>query len=487
MLIVLLVASLPVFYLFTYNTGYGYDQLEYLIIGKSLAAGESFYSIIPSKGIGIYAIVAGALIAGLDLGHASLSLLITLVYLLMLSTTFIVVRSFFNTIVALVSAFLLALCSVFMELNFLQPTGIVYLFGIIAYYFAIRATDHDGFLNTFIAGIMLGIGFHFKSIALFYMMGMVLFFALWAIRSRQIAQAVQKWIPGLAAGFILSIGVVLLYFTITNRFHEFWLWTFYFPVFKYPGNTMYLSKMFTKLLWFHLMLLATFLISFQPAIRTRIYSDKKNILIILLGFTSYLALLKTQASHYCFPGAGFFSIFITVVLFSMKEMDVHRVSLSTLKKVFVIAFVGCISISSILYRPEAFKRFITIKDYRQDKVYADIIHGLSSGGSYALFFNNAMYLYWISKLHPAVPYADIYVQVTWWLKQHPEILLNALDDPMLSIVEFNLESVGVSDQFYDPKANYELLKKFAALLDEKFVRVPTSLAGYTFWQRKVIR
>jgi len=46
------------FYVFTYNSGYGYDALEYLVIGRSIAHGRPFYSLIPSKSPGIYYLIS---------------------------------------------------------------------------------------------------------------------------------------------------------------------------------------------------------------------------------------------------------------------------------------------------------------------------------------------------------------------------------------------------------------------------------------------
>ena len=62
--------------MFAFNSGYGYDALEYLVIGRSLVDGYHLYDFIPSKSFGLYGLVAGLLKTGLPLGHFSLSVVV---------------------------------------------------------------------------------------------------------------------------------------------------------------------------------------------------------------------------------------------------------------------------------------------------------------------------------------------------------------------------------------------------------------------------
>ena len=45
---------ISLFYLFTYNSGYGYDGLEYLVIARAISRGAQLYSFMPSKSPGVY-------------------------------------------------------------------------------------------------------------------------------------------------------------------------------------------------------------------------------------------------------------------------------------------------------------------------------------------------------------------------------------------------------------------------------------------------
>ena len=90
-LLLLVVTSAPLFWLLAYNSGYGYDQLEYLVIGRALAEGIPFYTYVPSKSFGIFAVVAALYRAGVRFGHVSLSVVITVVYVTIVVATYLVV------------------------------------------------------------------------------------------------------------------------------------------------------------------------------------------------------------------------------------------------------------------------------------------------------------------------------------------------------------------------------------------------------------
>src|SRR6267378_667276 len=77
-----LLFAVALFFVFTYNSGYGYDALEYLVIGRALAHGQRFYSLIPSKSPGIYYLVAAILTFKVPANHYTVSALITLLFAL---------------------------------------------------------------------------------------------------------------------------------------------------------------------------------------------------------------------------------------------------------------------------------------------------------------------------------------------------------------------------------------------------------------------
>ncbi|WP_332369467.1 hypothetical protein [Spirosoma telluris] len=52
--LVFLAVFCPIFFLFAYNSGYGYDAYEYLIIARTLNEGYNLYDFIPSKSYLLY-------------------------------------------------------------------------------------------------------------------------------------------------------------------------------------------------------------------------------------------------------------------------------------------------------------------------------------------------------------------------------------------------------------------------------------------------
>ena len=121
----LVVPAVLAFGLFAYNSGYGYDQLEYLVIGRAWARGIPFYTYIPSKSFGIFALVAVLSRLGVGFGHASLALVIAGVFASVIGGTYLVVKATSDDRAAVVGLALVAASAAFMEMNFLQPEAFV--------------------------------------------------------------------------------------------------------------------------------------------------------------------------------------------------------------------------------------------------------------------------------------------------------------------------------------------------------------------------
>src|SRR6266540_3690889 len=310
--------STGLFYLFTYNSGYGYDALEYLIIGRALSQGQPLYSLIPSKSPGIYYLTAAFLSAGLPSNHYTVSAIITLSFVATLVGTWLAVRRTLNKEIAVVSTLLVGACAVFMEMNFLEPEGTVYLSGLAAFVLVLQSTKSDKRLPLFTAGLCLALGFEFKSVAAFYLLGIFCFMLFRRLHHVVTVRGLLESGTVLAAGFFLGSAIPILFFAVTGRLGEFWTWTVTFPLFHYPANTFWLKKLVTKLLWFHLLLMVSFICAVLiPRSQKFIWKNSAAPLAFFMGLASYLALLKTQSSHYCFPGAGFFAIFCAAVLVTL--------------------------------------------------------------------------------------------------------------------------------------------------------------------------
>jgi len=480
-------STVALFYVFTYNSGYGYDALEYLVIGRALAHGHHFYSLIPSKSPGIYYLVAAFLSGGLPANHYAVSALITMFFAATLLGTWLVVRRCLGFGSAIVSTLLVAACASFMELNFLEPEGAVYLSGLAAFVLVLRPVRTAKLLPLFAAGFSLAVGFQFKSVAAFYLVGICCFLLFKQLRNQHLD---FKDLLGrgcvLAVGFFSGLLIPLLFFAATGRLSEFWTWTVAFPLFHYPSNTFWLSKLFTKLLWFHLLVVVAFFCSVLVVrVRRIIWNDDAAILAFFMALVSYLALFKTQSSHYCFPGAAFFSIFISAVLLTSWKAKAS-VGLPRGVALAVPAVLLVLALSAFLYEPKVFSRFMEWRSFQEEELIGSQVRQLA-GGSKGLFVRNGSFLHWVSGVEPASHFLNFDVQTTYLVERNPNSLLNALSDQSTAIVEFNPEGPGFEDErFGDLAKRSGLMAEFTRVLQKEFRPADVSTAPFHFWVRKTV-
>lgn len=411
------------FLLFSYNSGYGYDALEYLTIGNSLTQGLQWYDIIPSKSFLIYAVAA---VWGLAFGisHFSVSVLITIIALAIVLSTYYIARQLYGRQSALIASILTAICCFFMEMNFLETEGFVAICGLWAFYFLNRQ-------KFWVAGLWLGLSISFKVIGLFYAVGVG---GWWFI---QLFVGVR---PGtfftkagwLLLGFFLPILASLGYFALVSRLEEHVHWTYVYPFGGYPAHTIFLKRFLLKLSWFILIsagVLIAGLVQYKKLLQPR----SPLLLAFLMLLISLFPLLKTQASHYAIPSA----VFISIGLAALLKDSIQRTAVITSKKlIFPSLLIIILAVAGIyLYRPDAMKRMIEVKDYSHEKSFANWLNTLVPANKKGLFLNrNSMYLYLISGSTPAVPFVNTEMQTTDYLSKNPEALSNALDNPTLRVV-----------------------------------------------------
>ena len=165
-----LLLSTPLFFLLAFNSGYGFDQLEYLVLGRALAEGIPLYTYAPSKSFGIYVVVAMLYRLGVTFGHTSLALVIAALYAAIVLATFGVLRAALPAAergAAVAAAIMAGVCAAFMELNYLQPTAFVFLSGMLSYSLTLKGLETSSPWCFLLAGAALGIGVHFKVVAVF--------------------------------------------------------------------------------------------------------------------------------------------------------------------------------------------------------------------------------------------------------------------------------------------------------------------------------
>jgi len=474
-----------VFYLFTFNSGYGYDALEYLVIGRSLLDGYPFYTFVPSKSLGLYYFVASFLLLGNVSNHYSISLLITLIFSSTLLFTFFIVRRKFNDRVALISSLLVGICGVFMDLNFLEPEGLVYIFGLLGFYCISNAVKRQRNRGLFIGGLWIGAGCSFKAVAGFYWLASAIFIFFWEyfIAHNKISDIIKKELIifcGLSITIIMPIG----YFALSGGLWEHLEWTYFFPLFKYPSHLHWFYKLYTKLLWFFILVPTVFIYSLRANLRKKIYSSPNNIFIMVLGFIFLIPLFKTQAPHYVYPGAAFLSIFSAVVIDEETKRRGARFSIRIPAFALLLIFFVC-AISIYLYYPSAIKRLHSFSDYSYETYLKASIQKYVPSGKKVLYFRCDPFLYWISERYPNFPLVYLSVQGAYVLEKNPELLLRALGDPNLCLVEFNPELIDFIDSdFLKKKQNTLLLETFSKILNKRFVISDINFKPYVFWIRR---
>lgn len=463
------------FLLFSYNSGYGYDALEYLTIGKSLAEGLQWYDIIPSKSFLIYAIAA---VWGLAFGisHFSVSVLITIIASAIVLSTYYIARQLYGRQSALVASALTAVCCYFMEMNFLETEGFVAICGLWAFYFLNRQ-------KFWIAGLWLGLSISFKVVGLFYAVGVG---GWWFIQLFIAVRPVTFFTKTgwLLLGFFIPILVSLGYFALVGRLEEHIHWTYVYPFGGYPSHTIFLTRFLLKLSWFILIsagVLLTGFIQYKKLIQPK----SPLLLAFLMLLVSLFPLFKTQASHYALPSAVFIAIALAALLKDSLRTNATLIS----KKVFLLLFSAfLLAVGGIyLYRPDAMRRMIEVKDYSHEKSFASWLNALVPVDKKGLFLNrNSMYLYLISGKTPAVPFVNTEMQTTDYLSKNPETLNKALDNPTLRVVIIDnphlifLDSISITKPAFKKS-----ITGFEQKLTNEFVTLNCDgLHDLTIWIRK---
>lgn len=483
-LLLLAVASVA-FFIFSFNSGYGYDALEYLVIGRSLLDGYRLYDFIPSKSWGLYALMAFFLRITGGASHGGVAILTTAVFAAAVGSVYATSRRTLGTATAMLAAGVVAASAFFMEMNFLEPEGLVFLTGLGG--LVLLARPDPGPRKIAAAGFVLGCGMAFKTVAGFYLVGAAVFLFLWGMfRDRQPIARLAGREACLLAGFLLAVLLPALFFAASGRLGSHIEWTYTFPLLHRPASTVWLSKLFTKLLWFVLVILAASALMFRRRIRNRILPNRRLVLSLLMGLCALGALLKQQASHYVFPGAAMLSIPIAAIFAAAAPPDTGPIRKHTLATGLALLVMSALLLASIfLYNPRSLRRFLSVKDYSDEKALADSLQSMVPPENTALFFRKNTLLYWLSHRYPNVPFVKTDVQETYFLAKQPDVLLAALEDPSLILVEYNPRSPGIQDtDFLKSPENRALMSAFLETLESNFERGDNDLDPYVFWQRK---
>ncbi len=491
---VLVVAALlevTVFFVYSYNSGYGFDALEYLVIGRSLLDGYSLYSFIPSKSWGLYVFVATALKLGVPSTHIGVSALVTSLFATMVICTWYVTFRLFGTGVAVLNTALVSLCAAFMELNFLEPEPLVYLCGLAAYNL-LAETDTDvvepSSSKVFWAGFLGAIGCAFKAVAAFYVLAVVVYVVLPRNKLRfDVLSAIRRaCLVGL--GFACGLAPQFLYFYATGRGSQFLTWTFIFPLLHYPHSTQMLAKLYTKLLWFFVLTAICVALSIRKSIRRRIRAERNIQLAVVMGAISLWTLFRNQAAHYVFPGAAFLCLFISWVIWtSATEHPTFKLKHAVAAVAVLIALVASAvylySTVAALYSPHVLRRFVSWRTFAEELPLQTKLQSLVKPNQKFIAVTGGAQMYWLSRRYPPLPVINTEVQTSWWLRSTPQAYADAVRNRTVALVEFNPDNVSLDDPdaYVDGPWRLALDELHTALLNSFCTIGPPDDQGHLFW------
>ncbi len=470
------------FFVFVYNSGYGYDAIEYIVIGNSLLDGFSVFEFSPSKSPGIYYVVAGFLKWLPDSGHLEISALITIILLIILAATYGIVRASHGPDAAFASAALLALSACFMEMNFLETEGFVFLFALPALPFLRDGLRKDSLIRFALAGFCIGAAAFFKSVALFYLPGATVFVLGWGLLrmraslSKMIRSCIAMW-----GGTLAALLLPAIFYLARGEFGPYLHWTYVFPVLHYEPDTLYLSKLAIKLSWFWTLLVLSLLLSLHPRVRAAFVMSLYPTASLAMGLTALFPPLKNQASHYVFPAAGFLCIFMALTWSAFAEAHPNsRRVLPAALAAFAILALG----SVYFYRPTVLRRLFRLRDYREETALAERLQMLVRPDERMLCMSHPL-PYWLARRYPAIPTVNLHVQFVHLIRNNPSLLMDALNNPALVLVEFDPQyfSFRAPSLKNDPWA-LDLHRAFAAALAARFHRVEIPESRFTFWVRR---
>ena len=209
-------------------------------------------------------------------------------------------------------------------------------------------------------------------------------------------------------------------------------------------------------------------------------------LALLLAAFASATLLKTQASHYFFPAAIFLSLHLG---FFVDQWLTHQGTpeQGIPRRLLVAGTVagGLAVVSLLVYRPDAAKRLVGVKEYGGEEQVGGIIRQLAGPTGKVLLIDNAMSLYYLSDREPNVPFIHTEMQTTHYIKSHPDTYGKALADTNLKLVVFGNRTSVIDDSttIHQP-ANAHALGQLRAGLKTSFKPVNDPLLGLTYWVRK---
>lgn len=470
-----------IFGLFSYNSGFGYDALEYFIIGRSLNDGYVMYDFIPSKSWLWYVFVQqGINILGGDFTHLQVTIFIVLLFIGIGISCFIVVNKITNNSKTAFIASLLALISCFfMEMNFLEPESAIAILAIWSFYFLVKNKNSDWLLG----GILLGIAMCFKSIAMFYIAGagIYLLFSCFILRKHTFGEIFQKGTL-LLIGFAIPLLLSILYFYFLNRLDQHIYWSYIYPFGSYPAHTLFLNKLLIKTFWLILLTAISLFLVLQSKNRKLYFNNPIFSISLFFGLFSLTSLLKSQASHYFYPAAPFFSIIIAIVYAHYSDKYEKQLA----KIYFALGSLMVLVLAITFFtRKDVVNRLLKIDNFAIEKTYRNTVNRNLKAGDKALLIDFGTLFYFHSHAYPNVPFINTEMQTSDFIKKNTDIYEKSLKDTTLKLVIFGFRDSVIDDSSkVNTPENKIALDKLREQLNEKFIPEKDSVLYITLWHRK---
>ncbi|WP_052315405.1 glycosyltransferase family 39 protein [Emticicia oligotrophica] len=439
------------------------------------------YDFIPSKSWLWYVFVQlGINLFGGDFNHLTVTLLICTSFIgIGISSYFVVLKLTKDSQQALIASFLSLICCFFMEMNFLEPEAPIAILAIWSLLFLSKNKN----LDWFVGGLLLGIAMLFKSIAMFYVAGagLYLFYECFILRKSSFWQIFQKGLC-ILMGFAVPLLLSLIYFNQINKLDEHIYWSYIYPFGSYPAHTLFLKKLIIKTFWFIILTAISIILAASVKEKRKYWGNTTFMLCIFFGLISLASLMKSQASHYFYPAAPFFSIIIASVYTHYSKIYQKQ-----LTKVYIslILLLVIVIVSIFITRREVIQRLVKIDDFAIEKTYASTVNRNLKKGDKALLIDFGSLFYFHSHQYPNVPFINTEMQTSDFVKKHTNIYEQSLKDTSLKLVLFGFRSSIIDDSTkVNTPENKIALEKLRYELNKNFTLETDSVLYIKLWHRK---
>jgi len=192
--------------------------------------------------------------------------------------------------------------------------------------------------------------------------------------------------------------------------------------------------------------------------------------------------MKSQASHYFYPAAPFFSVVIAMVYAHYSKIYEQK-----LNRVYVALGGLSVLVLAITFitRREVIQRLVKIDDFAIEKTYANTVNRNLKAGDKALLIDFGTLFYFHSHRYPNVPFINTEMQTSDYIKKHTDIYEKSLQDTSMKLVLFGFRDSVIDDSTkINTPENKIALNKLRSELNKNFKVETDSVLYIKLWHRK---